>query len=89
MMNHKQHTPILQVLPQPNRLDAVLDMLDELHTAASEGDLSTTAGMSEKEVLGWLREVIYTARETIAEIEQRQERETTPMPRLLVLEKAQ
>lgn len=44
-------------------LAAILEQLDELHTAASEGRLS------KRETAGYLREIIYTAQETLAEIE--------------------
>ncbi|MFW5771802.1 MAG: hypothetical protein ACOCZH_00660 [Phototrophicaceae bacterium] len=44
-------------------LAAIVEQLDALHTAASEGRLS------KRETAGYLREIIYTAQETLAEIE--------------------
>ena len=45
-------------------LGELLDLLDQLHTAASEGRTSRS-----NEIKGLLRDVIYTAQETLAEIE--------------------
>lgn len=64
------------------RLRDLMDALDELHTAASDGTLDQTTPLNEAELLGWLREVVYTAQETINEIEQ-QRSHCTPILRLL------
>lgn len=88
----------LQVLPvtETARLQAAYDILDELHTAASQGQVTRFAGMEEAEMLNWLRDVIYTAQETIAEIQRQapsQENDETvsnplkPAPHLRLLEK--
>ncbi len=63
------------------RLRDLMDALDELHTAASDGTLDQTTPLNEAELLGWLREVVYTAQETINEIEQRSH--CAPILRLL------
>jgi hypothetical protein len=55
------------------RLGYLARMLDELHTAASEDRLEAMTPLTPVEVVGWLREFIYTAHETIAEIEQRRD----------------
>lgn len=53
------------------RLAAAFELLDELHTAASEGELNVFTPMSTSEIVEWLREFAYTAHETLAEIEKR------------------
>ncbi len=60
----------LQVLYNHVRLSSLGNLLDELHTAASEGALETVTPLSNAELVSWLREIIYTAQETIAEIEE-------------------
>jgi uncharacterized protein YcaQ len=50
------------------RLDEMLSILDELHTVASEGDLTTYTELSRADLLDLLQEVIFTAQETIREI---------------------
>jgi hypothetical protein len=52
-----------------NHLEDVLDFIDQLHSAASEGETQALNSMSEAEVMNYLREIIYTAQETLAEIE--------------------
>lgn len=62
--------PNLQLLYNESRLSTLLDALDELHSAASDGNVLSVTTMSNAELMGWLREVIYTARETMEEIEE-------------------
>lgn len=52
-----------------NHLEDVLDYIDQLHSVASDGDSNALNTMSEAEVMNYLREIIYTAEETLAEIE--------------------
>jgi hypothetical protein len=47
--------------------------LDKLHDCASEGRLVEVTDLTVEEMRGWLEDIVYTARETIREIE-RQER---------------
>ncbi len=61
--------PNLQLLYNTARLSDLLDALDELHSAASDGNLRAVTPMSNAELVSWLYEVIYTARETMNEIE--------------------
>lgn len=63
----------LQLLYNDGRLGNLLDTLDELHTAASEGRLRQITTVSDADLVGWLYELIYTAQETMAEIENHQE----------------
>ena len=62
--------PNLRLLYNESRLSTLLDALDELHSAASDGDTRAVTTLSNAELIGWLREVIYTARETMEEIEE-------------------
>lgn len=56
-----------------NQLEDVMDYIDELHSAASEGNSQSFTGLSEVEVMNYLRELIYTAQEAIGEIERTRE----------------
>jgi hypothetical protein len=62
-----------QLLYNEARIGTLLDTLDELHTAASEGRLRQITTVSDAELVGWLYELIYTAQETMAEIESHHE----------------
>ncbi|MCA9905092.1 MAG: hypothetical protein KC547_14655 [Anaerolineae bacterium] len=66
------------------RLAWLLDAVDELHGAVSEGELETLTNLSEFEVISWLREVIWVAQETLTEMEQRKGHE----PRLTLVRKS-
>lgn len=52
-----------------NHLDDVLDFIDMLHSVASDGSLPDFAEMDEGEMMNVLRDIIYTAQETIIELE--------------------
>mgnify|MGYP000193043994 CR=1 FL=1 len=51
------------------RLEGLLDALDEMHEAASAGDLLKRSHLSKADLVSWLREIIYTAEQTMVEIE--------------------
>lgn len=69
-MGHLTHqSPNLQLLYNDARLIALFEALDELHTAASEGALPLFTPLPETEIVGWLQDLVFTAQETIAEIE--------------------
>jgi len=51
------------------QLAELLEILDHLHSAASEGRTDALTAMNKRELIAFLREVIYTAEETIAEID--------------------
>lgn len=61
--------PNLQLLYNDARLSALFDALDELHSAASDGNLHDVTPLTNAEMIAWLRDVMYTAQETIEEIE--------------------
>lgn len=67
-------------------LEDVFQMLDELHTAASEGALHSVTTLNKRDLLAWLQDVIYTAQETIAEINHH---EHLQQPVLRVVERPQ
>jgi hypothetical protein len=60
----------LQLLYNDARLDSLLETLDEIHTAASDGNLPDVTTVGKAELVGWLYELMYTAQETIRELEQ-------------------
>ena len=61
--------PNLQLLYNTARLSDVLVALDELHSAASDGNVRAVTPLSNAELVSWLNEVIYTAKEAMNEIE--------------------
>jgi hypothetical protein len=61
--------PNLQLLYNTARLGGLLEALDELHSAASDGNVRAVTPVSNAELMSWLYEVIYTAQETMIEIE--------------------
>lgn len=68
-LNNTEQTQ-LQLLPRNTRLDVVFETIDELHTAISEGNMESIGDLqSRAELVKWLRDVIYTAQETIIELE--------------------
>jgi len=52
-------------------LDDVLETIDLLHSAISEGSTPEIADLNEQDLVSTLRELIYTAQETVEEIETR------------------
>jgi hypothetical protein len=64
-------------------LAAMYEVFDNLHSAASEGELHTLTALNNRELVGWLRELVYTAQETITEIEKYSGRPKQPTLRLV------
>lgn len=56
-------------------LGDLLEILDDLHTAASENKLHTFTTINKAELVGLLKDLIFTAQETIDEIETSAKRE--------------
>jgi hypothetical protein len=73
----------LQLLYTDTRLLDLIDVLDQLHTAAGDGYLHKLTTMETPELLDVLRDIIYTAQETIHEIEDREQLEAKPGLRVL------
>ena len=72
MMTQKQKTDIriLQALFTDIRFESIFNAVDRLHDAASSGKLGEVTNLSSDEVIGWLRDIAYSANETIRELEQ-------------------
>ena len=69
------------ILNESPVLGELLEMLDTLHSAASDGELTSLTPQRKRELTALLREVVYTAQETIQEIEA--QRVITPFLRIL------
>ena len=71
MMTQKQKTDIriLQALFTDIRFESIFNAVDRLHDAASSGKIAEVTSLSTDEVIGWLRDIAYTANETIRELE--------------------
>jgi len=70
MMN-KKTLPLQIVKSQISELtlESVLQTLDRLHDAVVEDNLETTCTLDRATVVGWLEDIIYTAQETIGELQ--------------------
>ena len=70
-MTDKQKTDIriLQALFTDMRFESIFNAVDRLHDAASSGKLAEVTNLSPEEIVGWLRDIVYTANETIRELE--------------------
>lgn len=66
-------SPALHLLINDARLAAAAEMLDELHSAASEGRLHQISPLTDVELKGWLFEMAYMVNETLAEIDRHQQ----------------
>lgn len=77
------HQTNLQLVYTDARLDSIFQVLDDLHTAASEGRMGRLTPLTHEEMVGWLRDLVYTAEETIAEIEKGSPASSGPRLRLV------
>lgn len=77
------HQPNFQIIYNNNHLASLFRSLDELHTAASEGTLNNVTPLANAELVGWLQELIYTAEETIEEINTHQTKPSAPHLRIV------
>lgn len=66
-------------------LEDVLEVIDTLHTAASDGQPEHFAGMTESDVINYLHDIIYTAKETIQEIERTRAQRSKAQPFLRIV----
>ena len=66
-------------------LAAVYEAFDDLHDAVSEGQIQELTPHDRRELVGWLRELVFTAQETIAEIEKVNVPGTCPPPALRLI----
>lgn len=79
----------MNVLYTAERLADMLEMVDQLHTAASDGELQTVTRVNKRELLAMLNEFVYTAQETISEINQHEYEQDSKQPILHILDKPQ
>jgi len=73
----------LQLLYTDARLFDLIDVLDQLHSAASEGYVHKLTTLDTPELLEVLHELVYTAQETISELEADQLADAKPSLRVL------
>lgn len=68
----QQHLTVMTTNKERNitdlHLETLFETLDRLHDAASDGSLEDITSVNTSELLGWLEDVIFTAQETINEI---------------------
>ncbi len=69
MIQKKLDIRLLQMLYTDARFESLFMALDKLHDAASEGRIHEVTALPKEELIGWLREIAYTAQETIRELE--------------------
>lgn len=79
----QNHQPNLQVVYNDSRLASLFQSLDELHSAASDGHLPTVTPLTQAELVGWLQELIYTAQETLVEIDSESAASNAPHLRIV------
>lgn len=66
-------------------LAAVYEAFDDLHNAASEGEIDDVTVLNNRELVNWLRELVFTAQETIVEIEKRSAHHARQQPTLQLI----
>ncbi|HLA45116.1 MAG TPA: hypothetical protein VJZ27_16845 [Aggregatilineales bacterium] len=49
--------------------EALLQIMDRLHDAAAIGDLKSVSPLDAREMIGWLDDLVFTAEETIRELQ--------------------
>ena len=64
------HKLSIQKLGLDTRLEALFDVLDALHSAASENRLDEACEIDRNQLVGLLQDIVYTAQQTLEEIEQ-------------------
>lgn len=69
MIQKKLDIRLLEMLYTDARFESLFMALDKLHDAASEGRTHEVTALTRDELIGWLRDIEYTARETILELE--------------------
>jgi len=66
MLQNPKHN--LSVLRMDHTLSDVYEALDQLHSAVTDGSLNQVSKLNKRELESLLRDLIYTAQETIEEI---------------------
>ncbi|KAB2902568.1 MAG: hypothetical protein F9K27_16405 [Anaerolineae bacterium] len=49
--------------------EALLQLMDKLHDAATVNNVTAVSPLSAREIIGWLDDIIFTAEETIRELQ--------------------
>ncbi len=52
-----------------DHFEALLQLIDRLHDAAAAGKLGEVSPMDAREIAGWLDDIIFTAEETLRELQ--------------------
>jgi hypothetical protein len=63
------HQAQIHYLLNDARLTAAFETLEDLHSAASDNELHDVTTLSRHELLGWLKDLMFTVQETITEVE--------------------
>jgi hypothetical protein len=69
MLTNELKTTFLQSQVTEAQLAAVFGTMDNLHDLVCDGKLAEVSNLPTKEVVGWLRDILYTVSETIRELE--------------------
>ncbi|MBN1201052.1 MAG: hypothetical protein JXJ20_04275 [Anaerolineae bacterium] len=85
-MMQQQFRPTIRLV-RPARyseawFETVFQALDHLHDIASEGSLCSASPLTALEMVGWLEDIVYTAQETIDEIQAHRPQKVTGVERL-------
>jgi len=99
-MNSNQPSSVTSLLTSLSSLYAgdglpdILDLLDDLHSAASDGDLPRFTTLGAEDVSELLEELVFVAQETLRELHKQSNRthrrqRTTPMLRLVQPDQSQ
>jgi hypothetical protein len=71
MLNQKTlPLKVMQSRLTETHLESILATLDRLHNASADDALETVSAVSAEQLIGWLEDIIYTAQETIQELNQ-------------------
>lgn len=62
------------------QLESVLNTLDRLHDAATEQALASESSVEPKQIIGWLEDIIFTAQETLKELQSQSQSERKQLP---------
>lgn len=69
MLTNELKTTLLQSQFTEAQLAAIFGSVDQLHDLVCDGKLAEATDLPAKEVVGWLRDIMYTVSETIRELE--------------------
>ena len=61
------------------QLESLLNTLDRLHEAAVDQTITDESNIEPKQIMGWLEDIIFTAQETMRELQSHPNVETQPL----------